>query len=121
MDKANWPNPEEDTPHPAAPALCQDAKPHRGPFLLVLGYTALLVGASGLLVLLPLVVALSLSIVVWLEARHDLAEMRSGRLDRGGERETRTGLACARCALGLSLTGLMLWALVLVALGWGSR
>jgi hypothetical protein len=107
----------------------RDTEPHRGPLLLGLAVAGL--GASApvgclsflsialarekklashvdlmfaWIILLVALAALAVSLTVALLARHDLAEMRSGRVDQAGEWETETAYFMGRtCALVAAL------------------
>ena len=66
----------------------RDAVPHRGPLLGVLGVAALFCGFLSVLLAVPALVALPLGLAVRRMADHDLHEMRRGRMDPEGRRET---------------------------------
>ena len=60
----------------------------------------------GLLALLPcFVTSIIFGLIAWIMANSDLAEMRTGRMDREGEGLTQAGRA-------LGITGLFLWSIV---------
>jgi predicted Zn finger-like uncharacterized protein len=69
-----------------------DVEPHRGTLILVLG-------------ILGLVVCIFLAPFAWIMGNHDLAEMRSGRMDREGEGQTNAGRICG--IIGTVLFGLL--------------
>jgi hypothetical protein len=66
----------------------RDAVPHRGPLLAVLGVAALVCGFLAVLLAVPALVAIPLGLAVRRLADHDLHEMRRGRMDPEGRRET---------------------------------
>jgi predicted Zn finger-like uncharacterized protein len=71
----------------------RDLQPHRGPLILTLG-------------ILGLVVCIILAPFAWIMGNHDLAEMRSGRMDREGEGQTNAGRICG--IIGTVLFGVVL-------------
>ena len=95
----------------------RDCIPHRGPLLRAMAFAGLIGGVfSPCLVGLPALVGLPLAIAAWLLARRDLSEMQAGLMDPAGQRYT--GLArdagaggLLVNALGLALSGLVLWEL----------
>jgi hypothetical protein len=90
----------------------RDCEPHRGNWLKLLGTLALLLGfVAGVFVCLG-VVSIPLGIVVWRLAARDLAEMRAGRMDPNGEKETRDARKRAEVAMLTPLAGLLIWATV---------
>jgi hypothetical protein len=94
-------------------AIRRDCEPHRGPLLRRLGVLAVWLDLLGVLFPPAVLPALPLGVAVWVMARRDLAGMRLGLVDPGGEADTRQARRDAICGVILPfLTG------PVVALGW---
>ena len=94
----------------------RDAVPHRGLLLFLLGGAALVCGFLSVLLAVPAVVALPLGLAVRRMADHDLHEMRWGRMDPDGRRQTVLALLSATVGALLGLLGwvpVAVWLLVL--------
>jgi hypothetical protein len=105
---AQLPADADDRPWEQPGALRRDCEPHRGPLLAILGAVSLTIG--GLFACLPATsfLALPLAVVTYSLARRDLAQMRAGRMDPAGIRQTRRAQARAGFALGFSGFNLLL-------------
>jgi hypothetical protein len=75
---------EDERPWEQPGAVRRDCEPHRGTLLVLLGAVGATVGALGIVLFLPAVVALVLGIITYRGAKHDLAEMKAGRIDPSG-------------------------------------
>ncbi len=89
---------EDDDP---SPRRC-DLVPHRGETVMWLGLAGLI-----LTFVVP-VVALVFAIPAWVMGNNDLAEMRVGRMERGGQSHTSMGRVCGMIAVILHLIGAVL-------------
>jgi hypothetical protein len=83
----------------------RDAGPHRGLLLAGLGVVALVCGFLSVLFAVPALVALPLGLAVRRMADHDLHEMRQGRMDPAGRRQTVLALLWGSVGALLSLLG----------------
>jgi hypothetical protein len=84
------------------PVFRRDTAPHRGRLLRLLAGLSAVGSVFGCLVV-PGVLALPLAVATILMARHDLREIRSGRMDPHGLRETATAQALAEVSVVLGL------------------
>lgn len=132
---AKWGTPPWDIPPWELPGGFRfDARPHRGPrlrrlanvafvcsalsfcslsgcyvfvFCIAESWTKLFGTAEAILGLL----GSCLGLVVWILARGDLKEMRTGRIDQEGKWETKFGCDRAFLSFGLGLYAFLLWSL----------
>jgi hypothetical protein len=98
----------------------RDCEPHRADLLLWLSGVSLLCCLAALVPCfagLPALLGVPLGLTTWVLARRDLALMRKGLMDPGGEAGTRKALDDAQCAVILPLASALILALVLLALG----
>jgi len=106
MDSQAMPAEEDDRPWERPGAIRRDREPHRAALLAVLGGISLAV--AGLLVCIPFASLLSLppALAIYALALHDLAQMKTGRMDPAGQRQVRRARARAVAAIlvcGLNL------------------
>jgi hypothetical protein len=85
-----------------------DGRPHRGGAIRALGLASFLCSLF--------CVGLILGPIAWFMANNDLNEMRLGRMDRSGEKMTRTGRRLAVIGVLLSLLSFVLCPFVLLQL-----
>ena len=85
-------------------------KPHRGSTIMTLGILSFFINPC-----------LIISILAWTWGNQDLQEMRLGRMDRSGESQTRTGRMCGIISLCMSLGGLVILMMLMVAGGLAQR
>ncbi len=88
-------------------AQLRDLEPDRGDLLQWLGWAGLANGLASLCLLFPALVAVPLGVMVLLMARHDLARMRAGLMDRAGEEQTQVARRNALCGLLIPLIPLL--------------
>jgi hypothetical protein len=84
----------EDEPNDEARPRRRRKAPHRGTLILVLGILSIVMPALGLI----------LGPIGWIMGRHDIAEIRAGRMDRAGESSTNAGRICAMIGTFLGAT-----------------
>jgi hypothetical protein len=89
-----------------------DCEPHRGEILWWLGCASYLFGLGALFPCIgwvPGLVGAPIGLMTWLEARRDLARMRTGLTDPGGRPLTTEAASVARLGFWLSLAGAVAW------------
>jgi hypothetical protein len=96
-------------------AVRRDCEPHRGPWLHLLGGSALACGV--LSVLVPLGVPLGLILGVWVarECTADLAKMRAGLMDPAGREVAVNARGLGFAGLVMSVVFGALWTIILLA------
>jgi hypothetical protein len=97
-------------------AVRRDCAMHRGPLLGLLATLSVIVGCLAAGLLWPAIVSIPFALVVWAMARRDLALMDAGLMDPQGRKATQEARNTALGAALLPLLGVLIWALLMVAL-----
>jgi hypothetical protein len=104
-------------PWETSPQLRRDLPPHRGYVLKTIATIVVLLSAvTGPCILLAFL-AIPPALLLWWAAAHDLARIRTGRLDPHGKKETAEARICALVSLALPFLGLLLWGLLFATVG----
>jgi hypothetical protein len=111
---------DEDRPWEQEGAMRLDCEPHRGDFVRFLGRVSLAFGIGACCCAVTGLLALPTGIIAWLMARADLAKMRRGLMDRGGERKTRQGMDDGVIGILSGLLGLILYGLLVLWRLWAA-
>ncbi len=91
-----------------------DCEPHRGKFVRFLGSLSLAFGILACCCAITGLLAVPTGIAAWLMARADLAKMRKGLMDRGGEGKTQQGLNDGIIGIMFGLLGVILYGLLVL-------
>jgi hypothetical protein len=97
---------EEERPWEESGAMPRDCEPHRANLLLRLGRASVIFGVLTFLLCFPGLLGVCLGFTVLVLAQRDLRMMRHGRMDLGGQQNTKKALTLGKIGLYISLIGL---------------
>jgi hypothetical protein len=109
---------EDKRPWEQPGAVRRDCQPHRGNMLILLGAVGATVGALGIVLFVPAVVALVVGIITYREAKRDLAEMKAGRMDPGGRSRVLRAQDLGVTSITVGAAGTIWFAAILLLRPW---